>query len=49
MYYAIVKWSLEGNNEIVDGYDQYDDAFEALDGYQDRNPKEFYDVVKIGN
>lgn len=49
MYYAIVKWSLEGNNEILDGYDLYEDAHEALDNYQDRYPDVYLDVVKIGN
>ena len=48
MYYAIVKWSLEGDNEILDGYDDREDAFEALDNYQDRYPDGYLDVVKIG-
>ena len=48
MYYAIVKWSLEGDNEILDGYDDREDAFEALDNYQDRYPDGYLDVVRIG-
>lgn len=48
MYYAIVKWCLDGNNEILDGYDEHDDAFEALDAYQDRYPDGYLDVVKVG-
>lgn len=46
MYYAIVKWSLEGN-EILDGYDNYEDAESVLDGYCDRYPKGYIDIVPI--
>lgn len=47
MYYAIVKWSLFGDNSILDGYDDPEDADEALDMYSDRFPDDFIDVVKI--
>jgi len=47
MYYAIVKWSLEGNNEILDGYDTYEDADSVFDDYCDRYPNGYLDIVKV--
>lgn len=47
MYYAIVKWSIEGDNEILDGYDTFEDADAVFDDYCDRYPKGYLDIVPI--
>jgi len=43
-YYAIVLISEEGS-EILDGYDTYEAADEQLDGYCERYPNGFVDIV----
>lgn len=48
MYYAIVKFSLEGN-EILDGYDDYEAAECVIDDYCDKYPHSIVDIVEVNN
>jgi hypothetical protein len=43
-YYAIVRISEEGT-DILDGYDTYEAAEEKLDGYFERYPNAFIDIL----
>ena len=47
-YYAIVRMSEEGT-DILDGYDTYEAAEEKLDGYFERYPNAYIDIVYLSD
>jgi len=46
-YFAIVKIDDDGQPEIMDGYDNYDSADAVLDGYCERYPNSYIDIVEM--
>lgn len=46
-YFGIVKIDDDGQPEIIDGYDDYDAADAVLDGYCERYPNAYIDIVEM--